>query len=44
LAAAGARIRVAEVRDSGDVSVFTKNSKRYAGVAFTVPVAFLTRF
>lgn len=37
-------ILVADVRDTGDISLFTKQSIRYAGVVFTVPVSMLTRF
>lgn len=39
-----AYIRIADVRDSGDVSLFTKSSTRYAGVVFTIPVNEMTRY
>lgn len=37
-------IVVQDVRDSGDVNLFTKQAIRYSGVVFTVPVSITTRF
>lgn len=39
-----AEIVVVNVRDSGDVSLHTKAGIRYAGVVFTIPIQYLTRF
>lgn len=42
--APGVTFDIANIRDSGDVSLFVTKGKRYAGVAFTVPLLFLTRY
>lgn len=40
----GAYMVIADVRDSGTVSLFAKDGLRYAGVAFTIPIQQITRF
>lgn len=40
----GVQIDIANVRDSGDVSLFAKNGNRFSGVAFTIPMIMITRF
>lgn len=42
--AEGALIIVNDVRDTSDVNLFDKQAVRFAGVAFTVPITFYTRF
>lgn len=39
-----AYILINDVRDTGAISLFTKQSIRYAGVAFTIPIRLHTRF
>lgn len=39
-----AHIDLVNVRDTGDVNLFSKDGVRYAGIAFTIPIKTYTRF